>query len=92
MGGEPVLKKASITQRQVGLHCVDFVSWFEDCNVLVFENQLYYEVSTANLATNATLESARRDLHTYDINIPGFYKNCQPGISTVHANFTDAQM
>ena len=30
MEGEPVLKKASITQRQIGLHCVDFVSLFGD--------------------------------------------------------------
>ena len=30
MEGEPVLKKASITQRQSGLHCVGFVSLFGD--------------------------------------------------------------
>ena len=45
MEGEPVVKKASITQRQVGYHCMNFVSLFEDCNVLTFENQLYYEAS-----------------------------------------------
>ena len=31
MEGEPVLKKASITQRQIGLHCVDYISLFGDC-------------------------------------------------------------
>jgi len=30
MEGEPVLNKASITQRQIGLHCVSFVSLFGD--------------------------------------------------------------
>ena len=45
MEGEAVLNKASITLRQLGLHCVDFISLYEDCNVLTFENQLYYEAS-----------------------------------------------
>ena len=43
MEGEPVLKKASITQRQLGLHCVGLfhclgIDW-------TVENQLYYEAS-----------------------------------------------
>ena len=47
MEGEHFLKKASITQQQIGLHCVDYVSLYGDC----FESQLYDEASDRALAS-----------------------------------------
>ena len=44
MEGEPLLKKASITQRQIGLHCLGFP--FHCLGIdLTLENQLHYEAS-----------------------------------------------
>ena len=36
MEGEPLRKKSSITQRPIGLHCMDFISLYEDFNFLTF--------------------------------------------------------